>query len=332
VSILRPICGLENHIEETLRSTFALDYPRYEIVFCSARADDPAALLAQRLIAQHPHVPARLLVGNERISANPKLNNLHKGWRAAAHDLIVMADSNVLMPADYIQRLTAMAGPRVGLVCSPPAGCWPDGLWAELECAFLNTYQARWQYFADSAGLGFAQGKTMLWRRLDLERAGGITALGTDIAEDACATKISRANGCRVRLVGPPFPQPLGRRALGEVWRRQLRWARIRRATFSLYFLPEIFSGAALPFLAGAFAAASAGASAPLTLLCLACLWYGGEALLAFAAKWPLTLRSPLAWIARDLLLPVLWSAAWLGNGFVWRGNEMRLVEDSRAS
>jgi hypothetical protein len=35
-------------------------------------------------------------------------------------------------------------------------------LWAELECSFLNTFEARWQYCAEAVGLGFAQGKTML--------------------------------------------------------------------------------------------------------------------------------------------------------------------------
>src|SRR5262249_31705273 len=34
VSILRPVCGTENFIEETMRSTFVLDHPRYEILFC----------------------------------------------------------------------------------------------------------------------------------------------------------------------------------------------------------------------------------------------------------------------------------------------------------
>ena len=107
VSLVRPICGMENHVEETLASAFALDYPRYEIVLCVASAQDPVVPLARRLIAAHPGVPARLLVGNEKISDNPKLNNIYKGWREAAHEWIVLADSNVLMPSDYIQRLLA---------------------------------------------------------------------------------------------------------------------------------------------------------------------------------------------------------------------------------
>src|SRR5262245_12816376 len=90
VSVVRPVCGLENHTDDTLRSAFELDYPRYEILFCAATANDAAVPLVKRLIAAHPHVPARLLIGNEAISENPKLNNVCKGWRAAAYDWVVM--------------------------------------------------------------------------------------------------------------------------------------------------------------------------------------------------------------------------------------------------
>ena len=54
--------------------------------------NDPVIPLIRRLMAEHPKVPARLLVGDDRISINPKLNNLVKGWNAADHDWIVMAD------------------------------------------------------------------------------------------------------------------------------------------------------------------------------------------------------------------------------------------------
>src|SRR3984885_3062482 len=250
VSLIRPLCGIDNYAEETLRSTFGLDYPDYEILFCVASAKDPVLPLVRRLIAAHAGAPAKVLIGDDRISTNPKLNNLLKGWRAAAHDWIIIADSNVLMPRDYIQRLFASWRDDTGLVASPPIGTRPDGFWAEIECAFLNTYQARWQYLVDSFGRGFAQGKTMLWRRADLEAAGGIEALAKEVAEDAAATKIVRGAGLRVRLVDRPLPQPLGRRSAAEVWNRQVRWARLRRASFLLYFLPEILSGGVLPMIA----------------------------------------------------------------------------------
>lgn len=332
VTVVRPVCGLENYIEETLRSTFLLDYPRFEILFCVARADDAAVPLLRRLIADYPWIDARLLLGDERISANPKLNNMVKGWREAAHDYVVFADSNVLMPRDYVQRLLARFDAHAGLVCSPPVGSRPENFWAELECAFLNTYQARWQLGADAAGYGYAQGKTMMWRRADLEAAGGVRALACELAEDAASTKAVRAAGRSVRLVDAPFPQPLGWRHFSDVWRRQARWAQLRRASFPLVFIPEILSGGALPFALIATLAVTAGISLPGALVAAAALWYGGELALAMAAGWPASLRSIAAAVLRDLMIPVLWTVAWSDAAFVWRGNVMTVAEDAAAA
>ncbi|HVY00743.1 MAG TPA: ceramide glucosyltransferase [Pseudorhodoplanes sp.] len=327
VSLVIPVCGLDNFAEQTLGSAFRLNYPRYEILFCIARADDPAVPLVRGLIALHPQVEAQLLIGDERISANPKLNNVCKGWRAAAHSLIVMPDSNVLMPSDYIQRLQRAWRADTGLVCSPPIGCAPANFWAELECAFLNAYQARWQYFSCSLGLGFAQGKTMMWRREDLERAGGIRALGREAAEDAASTKIVRGAGLHVRLVDPPVRQPLGARKAGEVWRRQMRWARLRRASFPLYYAPELLTGGMPPLAAIVFLSTQTGVPVLVAALAFSFVWYGGEMWLAWKAQWPLGPRALVCALLRDLMLPVLWAGAMIGNSFEWRGNDMSAVE-----
>ncbi|MCX5493458.1 ceramide glucosyltransferase [Kaistia dalseonensis] len=328
VSILRPVCGIENAIERTLRSGFELDYPEYELVFCVASETDPVIPLVRRLMAEYSGVPARILIGDDRISINPKLNNLVKGWQAAEHDWVVMADSNVLMPPDYLTRMLDRWSPSTGLVCSPPLGSEPDGAFAEFECAFLNTFQARWQLAADAVGNGFAQGKTMFWRRENLDRNGGIEALAADPAEDAAATKVIRGSGLDVRLVYLPFPQPLGHRSLRAVWHRQLRWARLRRVTFPIFFCMEFFVGGMFPILSAAFL--SANDVIPIwSAAALAVFWYGMEALMAKGLDWHCSWKSPLAWILRDVSLPLLWINAVSGNGFEWRGNQMNVKEDS---
>ena len=327
VSLLRPVCGLDPYDETTLRSGFRLDYPHYELILCCADANDPAVAAVKRLIAEHPHVDARLLIGHDNATSNPKLNNLIKGWRAARYEWVVMADSNVLMPRDYLGRLLEGWRADTGLLCAPPIGCLPHGFWAEVECAFLNTYQARWQYAADTLGLGFAQGKTMLWRRADLERAGGIRVLGAEVAEDAAATKVVRRAGRRVRLVDRPFGQPLGRRSAAQVWSRQVRWAKLRRATFPACFLPELLSGSLAPMLAAAYAASALGLPVVGTAAAVAAFWYACDGLLARMAGWHLGSWSLVAWIVRDLMLPVLWTQAWLGKSFSWRGNDMSLAD-----
>jgi ceramide glucosyltransferase len=324
VTILRPVCGIDNYAEATLASTFVLDWPCYEVIFCSASEADPVVPLIKRLMARHPDVAARLLTGDDRISINPKLNNLVKGWSAAKYEWIVMSDSNVLLPPDFLKRVMSQWTPATGLVCSPPVGGQPSGFAAELECAFLNTYEARWQIVADGIGLGFAQGKTMLWRREVLDGAGGVPALARETAEDAAATKVVRAAGLSVRLDPGPFIQPLGLRDLRSVWSRQVRWARLRRASFKLFFVLELLGGGVLPLSVAAILVA-AGAIPFSVLLGLFVFWYGAEVALARLVGWHMSVRSVPALILRDLLIPLLWVLAWTGDSFNWRGNAMRV-------
>jgi ceramide glucosyltransferase len=328
VTLVRPVCGVDNYCLETLRTSFTLDYAPYEILFCVAGSKDPVVPLVEQLIAEYPGIPARLLIGDERISQNPKLNNICKGWEAATGEWVIIADSNVLMPRDYVQRLLGAWRPDTALVCSPPIGCLPSGLWAELECAFLNTYQARWQYFSDSMGFGFAQGKTMLWRRDELNSAGGLRALAQEMAEDAASTKVARVAGKRVRLVDGPFEQPLGARRLRDVWQRQLRWARLRRDSFKACYAPEVFASGLLAVILGGLVAGLTDHPAIGGALLAAAVWYGGEAALAYVARWPLSAVSPVAWLLRDALMIPLWIAGWFGNDIVWRGNQMDMPDE----
>jgi ceramide glucosyltransferase len=163
-----------------------------------------------------------------------------------------------------------------------------------------------------------------------LERAGGIRALASELAEDAASTKVVRKLGLRVRIVDRPFLQPLGRRTALEVWRRQLRWARLRRDSFKSLFGLEVLAGSMPALAAGAITASTVGLPIMPCLLALGAVWYAAEAWLCLAAEWQLSRRSPLIWLMRDLLLPVLWAASWLGRDFVWRNTPMRIADRGR--
>ncbi len=320
VSLLRPLCGLENHLEETLASSFHLDYPVYEILFCVTSPTDPVIPLVERLIAENPQVPARLLIGDDPVSANPKLNNLVKGWREARHDWVIMSDSNLLLPQNYITSLMSRWQTDTGLVSSPPVGLRPEGFAAALECAFLNSYQARWQIASDQVGMGFAQGKTLFWNRHIFEQAGGFAALAEEMAEDVASTKLVHNIGMRVRLAKRPFSQLIGRRDFASVWARQKRWAVLRRSGFIWIFLPELFTGIVTPLLALAILVATGELSVAFIPLFVA-LWYGAEWVLARSAGWPASACDVVAWMLRDAMIPVLWMTAWRRRSVSWRGN-----------
>jgi len=116
------------------------------------------------------------------------------------------------------------------------------------------------------------------------------------------------------------------------VWKRQSRWARLRRATFPLFFAPEILSGATAPMAALLFfASQTKGAALPATLLFTA-LWYGAEFALALMVDWPVSRYFLVCALLRDFMLPALWVNAWSGNQFEWRGTTMHILESTQAS
>lgn len=321
LTLLRPVCGLDAFDEITLRSSFLQDYPEYNVIFCAARADDPACALIRRLMTQFPHIPAQLMIGETPITGNPKINNMQKGYLAAETDHIVMTDSNLMLPPDYLRQLVARwQDDRVGLITSPAAGSHSENLWSAVECAFLNTHQGRWQLAADAVGLGYAQGKTLYGKRSIIDAGGGLQALGRDLAEDVAMTKLIREQDKTVRLTRQLYTQPIGAKSFDKVWARQLRWSLIRRQGFLHLFLLEMVQGPVLPLLicAGLIAA---GAMPAWSLVALFLVWYGSEWALARVAGWPATPRDVAAFVLRDALIPAIWGVTWTQKGLVWRGN-----------
>lgn len=325
LSLIRPVKGLDPHDRETLESSFFQEYPDYEVIFCADSSNDPACDVVRALIEAHPNVPAQLLVGGDFSTSNPKLNNLAKGVAAARADWLVMTDANLMLAPDYLATLADSWQPGAGLVSGPPLGTRADNFWGAVECAFLNTNQARWQLAADALGLGFAQGKTLMWKRSVLEAGGGLPALGRNMAEDVAATKLVRAQGLKVRLPAKLSAQPVGRRSARAVWERQLRWSRVRRDGFPTLFFAEILQGPVVGLLA-TFALAGLGAVPGGLPLVFLAIWYGGEIGFARAIGLKLNLRDLGAMLLRDAALPALWIATFARRGFDWRGTSMKAV------
>jgi ceramide glucosyltransferase len=167
----------------------------------------------------------------------------------------------------------------------------------------------------------------MLFNKAFIEASGGIRALASELAEDAAATKLVRKRQLRARVVDKPFMQPLGRRTAAEIWQRQIRWARLRRDTFALYFLPELLAGALPPLAACMIVTDSIELPIVGIATAFLALWYGLEAAATSVAGWHLSRRSLLVWVLRDALLPVLFIAAWAGKDFEWRGNPMTIAD-----
>ena len=243
--------------------------------------------LVRRLMADHPWIDARLLIGDERISENPKLNNVFKGWREAAYPLVSICDSNVLLPRDYIQRLfdDLRSENRPCLLAADrlPAGRFlrrsrmRDAQQLSGALAILRRLRS---------GSASRRARRCSGARATSKAPAASARSATKSAEDAACTKIVRNLGLRVRLMQPPVRQPLGVRRAIDVWKRQRRWARLRRASFPFWFSLEIFSGALPPLAALIAAAMMAGIPALAPALIFLAVWYGAEWLLSVKAGW----------------------------------------------
>src|SRR5215467_9476077 len=105
VSILKPLCGLDPHGYESLRSHCLQNYPEYEIVFGVSTSTDPSAAAVERLIREFPKVPIRLVVCSNVFGMNFKVNNLLQMLPAAHHSYIVINDSDIDVPRDYLRKV-----------------------------------------------------------------------------------------------------------------------------------------------------------------------------------------------------------------------------------
>src|SRR5262249_23099939 len=100
ISILKPLCGIDDGLEQSLEQFARLAYPRYELVLGVKDADDAAYPLARRLVARHPG-RVRLALQRGEPGLNPKVNQLITLAAAARFDLLVVSDSNVAVAPDY---------------------------------------------------------------------------------------------------------------------------------------------------------------------------------------------------------------------------------------
>jgi ceramide glucosyltransferase len=321
VSVLKPLCGRDSDLRENLKTFFEQDHPRFELVFGVVDANDPALAAVAELQARYPHVSSRVVVHSGQGGLNPKVDNLRGVLPAAAHDLVVVSDSNIAAPPHYLRELASLYDrERPGLIMNLFAGTGEDSFGAALENVQLTGFCAASVALPTLLGDPLLVGKSAAFSRARFEELGGFQRLSDVLAEDFVMGKTFAHAGERV-LVAPAILANVTRNAtLRSMLARQLRWGMLR---FRLRPVPALLEPLTSPLVLLPFAWSVLGT--------WALLWMVSLLLLRDVGGW-LVLRGPRRWYLPLLLAPVrelaalgVWCVAPLKQHVSWRGKRYRL-------
>lgn len=328
VSVLKPLCGADAALAESLESFFVQDHPSYELLFGVEDEQDLAVPVARALMARYPDRAAKLVVHTVRSGVNPKVRNLRGMIEHARHDLVVVSDSNVRVPSHYLSELCAehAAGERVGLVTNLVRGAGEQGVGSVLESVQLAGFCAAGVAGPTLVGEALVMGKSMLFSRRVLESLGGLGSVANVLAEDYVMGKMFQHAGYSVRIATTVVDNVITGATLRSFAGRSRRWAMLRFRLRPLAYAVEPLTSP-LAMLPVAFAALGAWAL-PWALVLLG---------LRDVVQWTLLSGPRRAWLAvvlsplREAIALVVWARAPLHRHLSWRGTRVRLSSGSVA-
>src|SRR5271166_1810292 len=231
ISILKPIRGLDPDAWGNLASFCRLDYPEYEIVFCVDPDDEAVLSVLAKLTSGFPECKIRILYGSGRVATNDKVAKLARLVSEAAHEVVVISDSDVRVRPDYLRRLTApLRDPKVGAVTCfyvpTEVKTFTDrvqsvGMMSDFYAGILVDWQLE--------GVKFTLGPTIGTTRERLNGFGGYPELENRPADDLLVGRLIAEQGYEVVLLNYTIETVCDYGSLRELLHKRMRWIVVMR-------------------------------------------------------------------------------------------------------
>ncbi|MBV9623308.1 MAG: glycosyltransferase [Acidobacteria bacterium] len=335
VTILKPVHGMEERLSENLESFFRQDYPEYELIIGSRRADDPAIAVANELRRRYSAVKSRIVISGPPEWPNAKVFTLDKMLALSGTDFLVTSDSDVRVAPDFLRHvIPPLLDSRLGLVTCLYRGDPAGDFWSSLEALGMSVEMPSGVVVADMLeGTRFALGQAIALRRDALEAIGGIRATADYYSDDYVLGNLIWKAGYKVIFSHEFVEHVLTARPLVRTLGDQLRWMKSTR-----HSRPWGHIGAGLTFampfgILGLVAAILARMPAM-------GLWLLGIAVLnrivqSLVVGWGLVhdrraLKRCWLYPLRDLQGFAVWAASFLSHNFYWRGEHYRFSREGR--
>jgi ceramide glucosyltransferase len=330
VSILKPLCGDDEGLEQNLRSFFVQDYPQYEVLLGVHCENDPAAVLGSKIISEYSgRVEARLIITGESPIPNAKAFSLNRLVREAKYDLLVMSDSDVRVQPNLLPTLAQEFQQKsVGLITCPYLAVPGRSLWSRLEAVGMNTELLGGVLVARMMeGMRFALGCTVAVRRTVLEDMGGFAYLQEFLAEDFVIGQRAAELGHDVLLSSYVIEHRIGSQGFTANLGHRLRWARSTRRSRPAGYWGQIFT---YPLPWALLLWALLPAAWPVVPLTLALRCAAAVATAGYVVRDPITLRQWWLLPLQDILAVLVWISGFVGDTIVWRDRKCTVLRDGR--
>ena len=332
LTLLKPLHGAEPGLEKHLSTFFEQDYPHYEILFCARTADDAGLAIAHRVAGRYPQIPAKFFFTGEPPYINAKVRSMELMEEAAAHDILVISDSDVRVTPDYLRAVALpFADSRVGAITCPYRGVAAEGgLWARLEAVGMSVEMTAGVLAARMMeDMQFTLGPTMAFRRETIRRMGGFRVTADYCADDFVLGNETFKLGQKVVLSHHPIDHMVINASLVQSLKHQVRWMKSTRfsrpkghfgtsLTFSMPFgLLGLIAGIASHHVALGIGLLTWAIVTRLALSVAVGNWVVGD------RNWfNLLVLYPI----RDLMGFFFWAASYLSSNILWRGRVFELL------
>jgi ceramide glucosyltransferase len=329
VSILKPLSGADEGLEENLRSFFEQDYAGFEILFAVRQGDDRAVPIVRGLCERYPEVPARLIVTGEPPYPNAKIFALAAMLEESRHSLVVMSDSDIRVAPGFLRNIAAEFGdPELALATCPYRAVPGASLWSTLEAIGMNTEFLGGVLVARMLeGMKFAVGPTIVARRWALASIGGLESLKDYLAEDFVMGQRAARKGLAVGLSRAIVEHRIGTEGFLANASHRLRWSRSTRRSRPYGYIGQVFTN---PLPVALLLVALEPRWWPALVMTVALRAAAAHATACLVLHDPLTARRWWLVPLQDAVSFVFWLLGFFGNTIHWRGRKFYLCRDGR--
>jgi ceramide glucosyltransferase len=330
ISILKPLCGHDDGLEENLRSFFMQDYPKYEVLLGVHRQDDPAVAAAEKIIAEFSgRIDARLIVTGESPIPNAKAFSLTRLVREARREVLVMSDSDIRVTPTLLSHLAQeFQDEHIGLISCPYRAVAGKSIWSRLEAIGMNTELLGGVLVARMIeGMRFALGCTLAVRRSVLEDMGGFSYLQEFLAEDFVIGQRAAELGHGVLFSSYVIEHRIGSQTMMRNLVHRMRWARSTRRSRPAGYWGQMFT---YPLPLALLLWASYPGAWPAVLLTLILRSSAALATARYVVHDPVTQEQWWLLPVQDVIGFFIWISGFVGDKIIWRDRKCTVLRDGR--